>query len=133
MKWILGVFLASTTLLANTMGEPVYTLKRVCLESLESHPLQLEITAMGEVSSSGWTQATLQQRRYKAPPADGILDLDFVATRPQGIALTVISPIQGKLRFQAPKWLKGVRIHSQSNALALSLQGGTCTGEHPAY
>jgi hypothetical protein len=59
---------------------------------------------------------------YIAPPADGILDLDFVATSPTGIALQVISKISVAKTFVVPNWVKGLRVHSSQNKLEALLE-----------
>lgn len=118
-----GLMALSATVTADT----IYAGRQACLEVLETQPLRLQLTAHGEVSSSGWSAPGLIARAYEVPPDDGILDLDFTARRPTGIALTVISPISVKVQLTAPPWLKGVRIHSNTTALELPLNNGVCT------
>lgn len=81
------------------------------------------ISAIGTVTSGGWSRARLVEFVYVTPPTDGILDLDFTAEPPSGIATTVMLPITaGKLIGKSidefwgkGKALKGVRVHSASN------------------
>lgn len=80
-----------------------------------SIPPYLIIHAEGWVTTSGWLGGTLLPWVYIAPPADGILDLDFVATPPHGPALMVLTRIEAHAGFIKPKWVKGVRIHSSLN------------------
>jgi len=60
---------------------------------------------------------------YIEPPIDGILDLDFVAASPRGIALQVISKISVAITFAVPNWIKGVRVHSSQNEMEARLKG----------
>ena len=88
----------------------------VKLSVLESDPLQLNITAKGNVSSSGWTKPELVPFVYVAPPQDGIYDFDFNAVPPSGPSATVITPIEATYRLSPlPDTLKGVRIHAAQN------------------
>lgn len=129
MRLKLALLTALMALSASAPADTIYAARQACVEVLESNPPQIQVTAMGEVSSSGWTAPMLEARTYKMPPADGFLDLDFTAARPTGIALTVISPISATAQFVAPEWLKGVRIHGNSGALELPLNGGVCTSD----
>ena len=114
---------------ANAAADTIYAGRQACLEVLKVHPMRLQLTAKGEASTSGWSAPDLIARTYEVSPEDGILDLDFTATRPTGIALTVISPISVKVQITAPEWLKGVRIHSNTTALELPLNNGVCTSD----
>ena len=88
----------------------------VQLSVLESDPLQLNITAKGNVSSSGWTKPELVPFVYVAPPQDGIYDFDFNAVPPSGASATVITPIETTYRLSPlPDTLKGVRIYAVQN------------------
>jgi hypothetical protein len=68
------------------------------------------------VPTSGWTCPELAPFVYVTPPADGILDLDFVATAPTGITLQVFTRITVASSFPVPNWVRGVRVHSSTNA-----------------
>lgn len=124
---------ALMALSATASADTLYAARTACLEVIKVNPMQLQLTVKGEASTSGWTAAGLAPRTYEVPPEDGILDLDFTATRPTGIALTVISPIGVKTQIEAPEWLKGVRIHSKSGALELPLSNGVCTSDGLSY
>ena len=129
MKLKFTLLAALMALSATASADTLYAARTACLEVLQVKPVQLQITVKGESSTSGWTAADLVARTYEVPPPDGILDLDFTATPPTGIALTVISPIGVKTQIDAPEWLKGVRIHSKSGALELPLNSGVCTSD----
>lgn len=78
----------------------------------------LHVTAMGRVPTSGWTSPKLIPRIYFVPPADGIWDMDMVASSPSGIALQVVLPVGPAVAFVArPSWCKGIRIHAAENSV----------------
>ena len=98
----------------------------VQLSVLESDPLQLNISAKGNVTSSGWTKPELVPFVYVAPPQDGIYDFDFVAAPPADVSAPVITPIEVTHRLNPlPTALKGVRIHATQNNMVAMLATGT--------
>ncbi len=101
------------------MSKPVMSVASVNIALLKSNPPQLVITSSGFVSTSGWKNGRLEPRFYMDFPADGIQDFDFVADPPEGMALMVVSGITAKpIEWDnPPQSLKGVRVHSQSNAI----------------
>jgi len=85
---------------------------------LKSQPPKLVINANGSVGSSGWSDGRLEPRYYIDFPQDGIQDFDFVATPPASIALQVVLPISAHTVWEnLPTKVKGVRVHSSSNAV----------------
>lgn len=106
--------------------EHIYKVISVDLALLKSNPPQLAITAFGQVNSGGWKNGTLELRYYVIPPADGIQDLDFVAQPPVGLAPQVILPVSAHhVITQIPEWLKGVRVHAESNNVVAMRAGST--------
>jgi hypothetical protein len=83
----------------------------------KTNPPILVISATGTVPTSGWKNGQLSPWIYIAPPKDGIQDFDFVADPPTTFALQVICPISAQWEGVAPKWMKGFRLHSNTNAL----------------
>jgi hypothetical protein len=81
-----------------------------------SLPPILSITAIGEVSSLGWSGAELSPYIYIEPPADGLWDFDFVAVPPSGFAGQQMCAISAQWEGEAESWVKGVRIHSKTNS-----------------
>lgn len=84
----------------------------------------ITVTAKGWVPTSGWSQPDLLPFVYIVPPADGLLDLDFVATHPTGIVLQVFSKIGITKNLAVPDWVKGVRIHSSTNSVVADIGSG---------
>lgn len=78
---------------------------------------RLEVAAVGDVTSTGWTHPRLSPVFYVTPPADGIWDFEFQADPPHGIAGQVILPVGALHLGVAPEWCKGVRVHAASNAI----------------
>jgi hypothetical protein len=96
----------------------VYRILSVDIKLLKSFPPVLAISALGQVSSSGWTNPQLSPWIYITPPADGIYDFDFIATPPTEISLPAFFPIAAVATWpDPPTGLKGVRIHATSNAM----------------
>ncbi len=96
----------------------------VQLALMKSNPPQLAITAYGLVRTGGWKNGTLEPRYYINPPADGIQDFDFVADPPVGPATEVVLPITAHyILTHIPAWLKGVRVHAETNKVDETLTG----------
>jgi hypothetical protein len=74
------------------------------------------VHAEGKVPTTGWTNPALDAFIYIVPPADGIMDFDFVAKAPTGIVGDVVLPIYADTVLPMPKWLKGVRVHAKENS-----------------
>jgi hypothetical protein len=106
------------------MSKKIFSVDAVHLAIDKGNPAQLHVAAMGQVSSSGWKGPVLVPRLYFVAPADGIQDLDFRATPPSGIALTVILPISADIVLDLVDWLKGVRVHSAHNAIEATIADG---------
>lgn len=83
---------------------------------------QWVIGAFGLVTSAGWSNPTLIPVEYIQPPTDGIYDYTFFATPPAVPGAAVLTPIEVRHRLgNVPADLKGVRIHSATNALVAVL------------
>lgn len=103
----------------------IYKVERAILFCSKTKPLQIVISAVGEVPSTGWSHGELGFWYYVHPPKDGIQDLDFLAQEPGGISLPVVTPIAATVAIERdPKeyWgpkkpLVGVRIHSRTNTI----------------
>jgi hypothetical protein len=108
------------------MQSRIYSVEQAKIETLIVLPEQppvIAVSASGSVTTSGWRQPDLAPWMYIAPPIDGILDLDFMATAPTGIALQVISKISVTKTFAVPNWVKGIRVHSSQNQIEALLEG----------
>jgi len=82
----------------------------------------LRICAVGTVPTAGWTKPTLRPLVYVHAPTDGIYDFDFEATPPSGIVIQRLSIVRAfKVWPNAPKGVKGVRIHGANNAVVAML------------
>lgn len=108
------------------MTSRIYSITSVDLSLIKTNPPGLLVTAAGMVTTTGWTKPELVPFVYIQPPADGILDCDFVATPPASgqIVLQVLTPVTGVLalpdidleNYWAPGLpLVGIRAHSAGN------------------
>ncbi len=108
------------------MSQKVLLTNDVELAILKSNPPQLSISAIGSVTTSGWTNGQLIPYVYVKPPEDGIYEFDFVADPPKDYALQVISPITASyIMEQIPDELKGVRVYSSTNNIEEKLEDDT--------
>ena len=108
------------------MQSRIYSVEDVHVESLlgiPENPPAISISAWGWVPTSGWSHPDLTPWIYIVPPADGILDLDFVATPPTGLVLQVITKISVTKVMLVPAWVIGVRVHSSTNAREALIAG----------
>lgn len=83
----------------------------------KKNPPNIHIDAKGLVSSLGWSNGLLIPRVYVKPPADGIQDFDFVATRPTGPVPLPLATICGSGGIEMAPWMCGVRVHAKNNAV----------------
>lgn len=105
----------------------------VQVQILKSHPPKLVIIASGKVPTSGWSHGALVPWIYVTVPQDGIQDLDFVATPPDGISLPVVLGIAAQITVEADiqnywgpgKPLAGVRIHARDNSVVYELKAAS--------
>jgi hypothetical protein len=100
------------------MQSRIYSVEEVRVEGLigiPENPPAISVSAWGWVPTTGWSHPDLTPWIYVMPPADGILDLDFVATPPTGIVLQVFTRINVAKAIPVPAWVVGVRVHSSTN------------------
>jgi hypothetical protein len=100
-------------------SQPIYSVDHVHFTFLSLNGTRIVlITALGMVTTTGWSQARLQPFIYVQPPPDGIWDFVFVAKPPSGIAADVVSPISTSYVWKLGGYdLKGVRIHSATKTI----------------
>lgn len=77
--------------------------------------LVLKVT--GDVPGPGYTDAALLPRIYPAPPADGIYEVDVVATKPAGALVAQTTPIEitNDWSHYPAAHLKAVRFMAKGN------------------
>lgn len=85
----------------------------------------LTIQASGDVNGPGYTDATFVPRIYPAPPADGVYEVDAVATKPAGAMVAQQTPIEvkGSWTHYPQSHLKAVRIMAKGNQITVPLTG----------
>ena len=98
--------------------QQVMAVHDVNIAILKSMPPQIVVSAIGTVSTGGWSEPQLVPYIYVKPPEDGIQDYDFVATPPSGYAIQVLLPVFGSYGPEEyPDWMVGARVHSASGAV----------------
>jgi len=83
----------------------------------------LVLTVTGEVAGPGYTDAAFLPRIYPAPPADGIYEVDVVATRPAGSMVaqpTKVEVAHAWSRYPAAH-IKAVRFMAQGNQVVATV------------
>ena len=104
----------------------VYSVDAVRVEwlmTIPEMPPAISVSAEGQVPTSGWSHPDLSPWVYIVPPKDGILDLDFIASPPTGLALQVFTKIGVTKAFPVPPWVVGVRVHSSTNSVEAKPEG----------
>ena len=110
----LKVVVASIYLLSHIWRDAmsrVYSIDDVQVEKLVTTPeipSIIYVSATGQVPTTGWSHPDLAPFVYIVPPKDGILDMDFVATPPSGLALQLFTKIAVAKAFPVPRWVVGV-------------------------
>ena len=111
----------------------VFSVVSALLELKGGDSPQLTVIAHGYVISSGWSDAELVPLERKLS-ADGILDLDFVATPPGQFDMPVLSPVSAVLEWKSSDVgrLMGVRIVSRTNEIVrLVVREPAQAAKHP--
>lgn len=75
---------------------------------------RLSVSALGTVSSSGWSNLHLSPIYYVHPPADGYWEFNFLGDPPFGPSLQVMLPVAAAGLFPCPDWVRGVRVKGRS-------------------
>jgi hypothetical protein len=105
------------TLRVSGVGEVHYAVN----ETDRTGIVDLVIMVNGYVPTSGWRSPTLVPWIYAETPGDGILDLDFVAERPEGLLCPEIGNVSADIEFAnidisnfwgEDKPLRGVLVHA---------------------
>ena len=114
--------------LAGTAAEAKATMPKLVMKvnaasvMVVKSPRGLRLCAVGTVPTAGWTKPTLKPVVYVQAPPDGIYDFDFEATPPSGIVIQRLTMVRAfKVWPNAPKSVKGVRIHGAKNAVVAML------------
>ncbi len=96
---------------------------------LKSNPPKLAITARGWVSTSGWRDPTMELIDPKSELSpDGVLDFNFMAEPPTGIALQVLTPVAASFVWeQDAERVVAVRVVARTNERTEFLQQPTFT------
>lgn len=117
------LFATGSMIAQDKPAKPV-TVKKVLSATLAVEGMTLTVTAVGEVPTGGYTNATLTRVTYIKQPADGIQDYTLQAVPPAGVAIQVISQVKASDTWPSvPAWLKGVRIHGAGDGVLVKMLG----------
>lgn len=94
----------------------IFKVTGVNLHIHKTNPPKLQVTALGEASTTSHHTPRLARREYIVFPEDGIQEYDFVIHAPAEPGAGVITPHQADDEWEGfPQALKGVRVHAKSN------------------
>jgi hypothetical protein len=91
--------------------EPVQRVLDVEVWLNKSNPPTIGVRARGQTGSPGYTNPELSVVQYVTPPEDGIQEIQFLATPPQGGVIRPIDEVEAETNLGEPQdWLRGVRV-----------------------
>ncbi|MEZ5534582.1 MAG: hypothetical protein R3F02_03060 [Thiolinea sp.] len=97
----------------------VYSIEQLCIRSTPNNNTETLISAQATVTSSGWSKLQLMPFVYVRQPDDGVQDYGLVAQQPEGVTMPVMSSLSGDMTILRAGWMKGIRVHTDQNALQL--------------
>jgi hypothetical protein len=102
-------------------GVLVYSVNDVAIVPVS--PIQWKIVAKGLASTGGWTNAHLRVNEAGNFAHDSLLDLDFLATKPNGMVTQALLPIMANFIWNYPSaQARGVRVHTSTNAMEKTIR-----------
>jgi len=101
--------------------EPVSTVELVDIAPLKVDRKRATLSALGTVSSAGWSDPQLSPHVYVMPPADGIWGVEFVARPPDGPAASVVTDIAASMSLSSLEGIAGFRIHARDSSLTIQI------------
>jgi hypothetical protein len=81
---------------------------------------KIKVVVTGQVGTPGWSGADLV--RTVNPPKDGKIHLDFVATKPSGMSIQVVTPIGAAVTFQGTSGNNVILVHTSTNEKEASIK-----------
>jgi hypothetical protein len=112
----------------------VFTIAAAELELRGGEAPQLTVIAHGYVTSAGWTDPELVLKEAKLP-ADGLLDLDFVATPPDEFGLPELTPVTAVLEWKSDDVGRAIGVWlfaRTNNMIRLVVREPAQSTSHPA-
>ena len=101
----------------------VLSVGSVQLSLQKSNPPTILVVADGIVGTPGWKNIDLVPIEHPVS-ADGILDLEFVGTPPEGIVIQVTRPVTGDFVItENVEKIVGVVVHARTNSVTQLLSG----------
>ena len=120
----LAAILVATATLSQDKAPQSVTVKKVLSATVTMEKGGLNVTAVGEVPTGGYTKAMLTRVTYIKAPDDGIQDYEFSALPPAGLATQVISQVKASDTWSGPSaWVKGVRIRGDCDGVLVKMLG----------
>jgi len=105
---------------SNSNVDVAAQITQVNLITLNTPITSVVMVALGQFPGTGWGEAQLLPRVYVVAPVDGIYDFDLVARKPLQHDLAISFRTAVSVWPDVPDNMKGVRVHSRSNAVVKS-------------
>jgi hypothetical protein len=114
------------------MGATVrlFTVQSVSLALMKREPPVLAVTVQGLAATPGYNNIRLNILKDELSP-DGILDMELVGDAPDGIVLSLITPVSASIVIEKDvENIVGVIVHSRSNSITelLAAEPGVRSG-----
>jgi hypothetical protein len=111
------LFPSSASVKAEQRATKVPRVKAVTVARINA-TAEVDITAIGEVPTTGWSNPRLVGRLYiPSGPTDRILRFDFIADAPNAAGGAVVSELTVTRRETLPRWARTVRVCGSSNCV----------------
>ena len=90
----------------------------------------LNLSAKATTPSAGWTAPAFLPRIYAAQPADGIYEVDVIASTPASPGAQVATPIEVSGHWDRYKdgRVKGIKFMSKTNEVTVMVPAATASG-----
>jgi hypothetical protein len=113
------------------MDVKIYSVESAGFSIVEGMPAKLLVNAAGTVNSTGWTDGRLVPWMYTSKPADGMINFEFIAATPSGLAMLDMSRITGQGLVELDGWIKGIRVHASAGSLEFRLSDSAYEDKAP--
>lgn len=126
-KHLFIVYTVLTLLLyssASNAAERVHSVDNVYYSITQTSPPQLQVVANGRTTSGAWSFPQLIPYVNQKPPAQGILEFDFVARPPAANRLVIeaTTPISANnLLHDYYPAIKSIKINASTNSITINI------------
>ena len=133
-KHLFIVYTVLTLLLyssASNTAERIHSVDNVYYSITQTNPPQLHVIANGRTTSGAWSFPQLIPYLNQKPPAQGVLEFDFVARPPAANRLVIeaITPISANnLLHDYYPAIKSIKINASTNSITIKVMPRPAAG-----